>query len=102
MFSDGYRKELLFKIFQHLTLGGPLNQYEDTIGPYFDTTKLFYKSLIRCARDALSRRRPAAPRSAYTLGRALTSGVGLALRLRRTAAARCSRRPTTRRTSCTP
>lgn len=46
-FSEVDRNELIFKIFQHLTLGGPLNQYEDDIGPYFDTTKLFYKSLIR-------------------------------------------------------
>ena len=46
VFSDDDRKELIFKIFQHLTLGGPLNQYEDSIGPYFDTTKAFYKALI--------------------------------------------------------
>jgi hypothetical protein len=48
-FSLTDRNELIFKIFQHLTLGGPLNQYEDSIGPYFETTKLFYKSLIRSA-----------------------------------------------------
>mmetsp|Transcript_26145 Transcript_26145/g.68627 ORF Transcript_26145/g.68627 Transcript_26145/m.68627 type:complete len:266 (-) Transcript_26145:249-1046(-) len=50
-FTDNDRAELLFKIFQHITLGGPLNQYEDTIGPYFDTTKLLYKSLISVAKD---------------------------------------------------
>lgn len=48
MFSSEERQELLFRIFQHLTLGGPLNQYEDEVGPYFDTVKAFYKSLVRC------------------------------------------------------
>lgn len=51
IFSDDDRKELIFRIFQHLTLGGPLNQYEDEIGPYFDTTKSFYKGLISVAKD---------------------------------------------------
>eukprot|EP00038_Savillea_parva_P027623 m.60679 g.60679 ORF g.60679 m.60679 type:complete len:266 (+) comp7969_c0_seq1:184-981(+) len=51
IFSDADRNELLFKIFQHLTLGGPLNQYEDEIGPYFDTTKSFYKGLISVAKN---------------------------------------------------
>lgn len=50
-FSGDDRNELIFKIFKHLTLGGPLNQYEDSIGPYFDTTKLFYKSLINVAKS---------------------------------------------------
>lgn len=54
VFSDEDRNELLFKVFQHLTLGGPLNQYEDAIGPYFDTTKLFYKSLISVAKSPKS------------------------------------------------
>ena len=45
-----FASQLLFKAFQHLTLGGPLNQYEDEIGPYFDTTKAFYKGLIGVAK----------------------------------------------------
>lgn len=51
IFSAEERKELLFKIFQHLTLGGPLNQYEDEIGPYFETVKSFYKSLVSVGKD---------------------------------------------------
>ena len=51
-FSKDERNELLFKIFQHLTLGGPLNQYENEIGPYFDTVKTFYKNLISVGKDS--------------------------------------------------
>jgi len=51
IFSEEERSELLFKLFQHLTLGGPLNQYEDDIGPYFDTVKAFYKGLISVGKD---------------------------------------------------
>eukprot|EP00040_Diaphanoeca_grandis_P011043 m.56518 g.56518 ORF g.56518 m.56518 type:complete len:267 (+) comp22257_c2_seq1:84-884(+) len=54
IFTKENRKELLFRVFQHLTLGGPLNQYEDEIGPYFDITKTFYKSMISVAKDAKS------------------------------------------------
>jgi len=54
IFTEAERNELLFKIFQHLTLGGPLNQYEDEIGPYFDTVKAFYKNLISVGKDAKS------------------------------------------------
>ena len=38
IFSEEERSELIFKLFQHLTLGGPLNQYEDDIGPYVYST----------------------------------------------------------------
>eukprot|EP00039_Didymoeca_costata_P033466 m.42496 g.42496 ORF g.42496 m.42496 type:complete len:278 (-) comp9886_c0_seq2:175-1008(-) len=54
MFSSEERQELLFRIFQHLTLGGPLNQYEDEVGPYFDTVKAFYKSLVSVGKDPKS------------------------------------------------
>eukprot|EP00729_Bicosta_minor_P008173 gene8173-22696_t len=51
IFSEEERSELLFKLFQHLTLGGPLNQYEDDIGPYFDTdpkTSKVHVSSVAC------------------------------------------------------
>lgn len=51
VFSEAERSELIFRIFQHMTLGGPLNQYEDEIGPYFDVVKKFYKGLISVAKD---------------------------------------------------
>eukprot|EP00041_Stephanoeca_diplocostata_P018092 m.375439 g.375439 ORF g.375439 m.375439 type:complete len:265 (-) comp20918_c0_seq1:1922-2716(-) len=56
IFTPEDRRELIFKIFQHLTLGGPINQYDDNIGPYFNTTKEFYKSLITVAKDPGTRK----------------------------------------------
>jgi len=50
-FSESERSELIFRLFKHLILGGPLNQYEDEIGPYFDTVKKMYKSLIGVGKD---------------------------------------------------
>ena len=67
MYTSGEREELLFRLFKHLALGGPVNQvrsasinhpcninifsvhpqYEDTIQPYLDTAKLLYKELLR-------------------------------------------------------
>lgn len=46
IFTPEDRRELIFKIFQHLTLGGPLNQYDDNIGPYFNTTKVSKKMIF--------------------------------------------------------
>lgn len=45
VFSPADRSEFLFHIFKLLCYGGPLNQYEDGIGPYFDMAKKFYKEL---------------------------------------------------------
>lgn len=53
-FSPEERKEFLFRLFTHLVVGGPLNQYEDFIGPYFDTTKNLYKDLVSVSKDAVS------------------------------------------------
>eukprot|EP00049_Salpingoeca_infusionum_P017936 m.355043 g.355043 ORF g.355043 m.355043 type:complete len:257 (-) comp17166_c0_seq1:2035-2805(-) len=50
MFSKEERQELLFLLFQHLVIGGPLNQYEDNVAPYFDATKVIYKDCVSVAR----------------------------------------------------
>ena len=47
IFDQEERDELIFKLFAHLIYGGPLNQYEDNIGPYFDITRDLYKDLVR-------------------------------------------------------
>uniref|UniRef100_A0A4W5LBM1 Cilia- and flagella-associated protein 300 n=1 Tax=Hucho hucho TaxID=62062 RepID=A0A4W5LBM1_9TELE len=41
------RREFLFLLFKHVTLGGELCQYEDTINPYIDTTRTIYRDLVR-------------------------------------------------------
>merc|ERR1712093_963729 len=45
-FSADDRKELLFRIFQHVLFGGASNQYEDHVEEYFNVTKRLYKDLL--------------------------------------------------------
>lgn len=47
-FSEEERDELLFRLFRLLVVGGALNQYEDSIGPYFDLTRDLYKDVVTC------------------------------------------------------
>eukprot|EP00050_Salpingoeca_kvevrii_P022439 m.126514 g.126514 ORF g.126514 m.126514 type:complete len:396 (+) comp9707_c0_seq4:4276-5463(+) len=54
VFSADERNQLLFRLFTLLVYGGPLNQYEDSIGPYFDLTKGLYKDVISVAKDPSS------------------------------------------------
>ena len=46
-FTDSERDEFLFLIFRHLCLGGALCQYEDSLEPYLEYTKMIYKDLLR-------------------------------------------------------
>ncbi|CAI8019472.1 Cilia- and flagella-associated protein 300 [Geodia barretti] len=46
VFGAKDRSEFLFKVFTHITLGGPVNQYEDEVKPYLSTGKLLYKTLL--------------------------------------------------------
>ena len=46
VFSDADRKEFLFRIFQFLVIGGPINQYEDEIGIYIEGTRSLYKDMV--------------------------------------------------------
>ena len=45
------RDEFLFRVFQHLEIGGGMNQYEDYIEPYLETTKGIYKDLVSVKQD---------------------------------------------------
>jgi len=45
-FSQKDRNELLFRIFQHLNVGGASNQYEDHVEEYFNATKKIYKDIL--------------------------------------------------------
>ncbi len=46
VFTESQRDEFLFRLFRHLCLGGAICQYEDTVTPYLETTKLLYKDLV--------------------------------------------------------
>jgi hypothetical protein len=49
--QDKYQNEFIFKLFQHVSIGGGVCQYEDKIKPYLDTVKNLYKDLVCVAKD---------------------------------------------------
>ncbi|XP_045573462.1 cilia- and flagella-associated protein 300 [Salmo salar] len=49
------RREFLFLLFKHVTLGGELCQYEDTIHPYMDTTRSIYRDLVSVQKNPESK-----------------------------------------------
>ncbi|XP_062511221.1 cilia- and flagella-associated protein 300-like isoform X1 [Corticium candelabrum] len=56
IFNDKDRDEFIFRIFQHLCLGGAICQYEDTIEPYLNTTRTVYKDLMTVVKDPETRK----------------------------------------------
>lgn len=46
------RKELLFGVFRHLSLGGSMCQWEDQLEPYTQATKLMYKDMVKARKNA--------------------------------------------------
>jgi len=50
-FSEKDRRELLFRIFQHLNVGGASNQYEDHVEEYFKATKVIYKDFLSARKN---------------------------------------------------
>ena len=51
-FDEGMRKEFIFRIFQHLSLGGGMCQFEDTVKDYLEQTQQFYKDLVTVYKDS--------------------------------------------------
>ena len=49
--EDKYQKEFIFKVFQHLVLGGGVCQYESNIQEYLKVVKTLYKDLVVVAKD---------------------------------------------------
>lgn len=47
LFDESDRKELLFRIFMHLCLGGELCQPEDEVQPLLNTARAIYKECVR-------------------------------------------------------
>lgn len=52
LYNSRERAELLFCIFEHLCLGGAMNQFEDSIDAYLRVAKLIYKDLVSVHRNA--------------------------------------------------
>ncbi|KAG2422105.1 hypothetical protein HYH02_015379 [Chlamydomonas schloesseri] len=53
-YSDAERDELLWRLFEHVVLGGSCCQYEDKVEPYVETSKRLYKELVCAQKDAAS------------------------------------------------
>ncbi|CAG9317729.1 unnamed protein product [Blepharisma stoltei] len=51
LLTENIRNEFLFRIFQHITIGGGICQYEDYTTPYMDVVKSLYKDLISVGKD---------------------------------------------------
>jgi cilia- and flagella-associated protein 300 len=51
-FSDEERDELLFRLFQHMLIGGPLCQYEDELNDVLATVKNLYRDLVCVWKDS--------------------------------------------------
>ena len=45
-YGEDAEREFLFVVFRHLVIGGSLNQFEDMLQPYLETTKRIYKRLL--------------------------------------------------------
>ncbi|CAI2378025.1 unnamed protein product [Moneuplotes crassus] len=52
IFDDQTRKELIYRIMQHLVLGGSICQFEDNVKEYLDQTQNFYKDLVSVFKDS--------------------------------------------------
>ena len=52
IFDDKMRDEFIFRIFQHLVLGGSICQYEDSVNEYLTNTQMFYKDLVSVFKDS--------------------------------------------------
>lgn len=51
-YSEDERSELLFRLFSHICIGGPVCQYEDEIQPYLDVVKSLYKDCISVQKNS--------------------------------------------------
>ncbi|GIL45472.1 hypothetical protein Vafri_2707 [Volvox africanus] len=51
LYSEEDRDELLWRLFEHMVLGGSCCQFEDKLEPYVETTKRLYKELVSAHKD---------------------------------------------------
>ncbi|KAG8201983.1 hypothetical protein JTE90_027455 [Oedothorax gibbosus] len=66
IYKEEERNEFLFRLFQHLCIGGCLNQYEDNIEPYFLMSKELYKELL-CVRKVGSEKKTTITSKVYKI-----------------------------------
>ncbi|EFJ52435.1 hypothetical protein VOLCADRAFT_120268 [Volvox carteri f. nagariensis] len=51
LYSAEERDELLWRLFEHMVLGGSCCQFEDKLEPYVETSKRLYKELVSALKD---------------------------------------------------
>ena len=51
IYSESEMNEFIYHLLKLVCLGGALNQYEDTVQPYFDVVLFLYRNLINVVKD---------------------------------------------------
>ncbi|GLC34703.1 hypothetical protein PLESTB_001232300 [Pleodorina starrii] len=51
LYREEERDELLWRLFEHMVLGGSCCQFEDKLEPYVETSKRLYKELVSAQKD---------------------------------------------------
>mmetsp|Transcript_21798 Transcript_21798/g.38530 ORF Transcript_21798/g.38530 Transcript_21798/m.38530 type:complete len:159 (+) Transcript_21798:3-479(+) len=54
LFDSSEQNQLLFRLLRWLVVGGSLNQPNETLPPYLDMVKRFYKSLVQVVKEPAS------------------------------------------------
>lgn len=54
LYSEDERSELLWRLLEHMSLGGPCCQFEDKLEPYVETAKRVYKELVSAQKNPAS------------------------------------------------
>lgn len=52
LYEEEERRELLFRLFSHLCIGGQVCQFEDNVKPYLELTRAIYKDLLSVQKEA--------------------------------------------------
>lgn len=52
LFSKEDKHQLLYRLLEHLVLGGPMCQFEEELEPYLETLKRIYKGLLSVRKNA--------------------------------------------------
>ena len=76
------RAQFVFRVFEHLVLGGAMCQFEDRVTPYLDVAKRLYKALVRAKPDPNDPKRVKTASDVYAVegvafaGAAAAAGAG--------------------------
>ena len=72
------RAQFVFRVFEHLVLGGAMCQFEDRVTPYLDVAKRLYKALVRAKPDPNDPKRVKTASDVYAVEGVAFSGAAAA------------------------